>query len=70
VNDRSSIDVIDGGKDSLAQFLRRGDADMSKDGAGEFGEEPLDEVEPGAVFGGEYKCGSSGNRVGDFWGFR
>ena len=32
---------------------------MPKDGAGEFGEEPLDEVEPGAVFGGEDKCEAS-----------
>jgi hypothetical protein len=65
MNDRSSIDAIDGGKDTLAQLLRGGDADVSKDGAGEFGEEALDEVEPGAVFGSEYKCETSLGLLGE-----
>jgi hypothetical protein len=55
VNDRSTVDAIDGVQDSLWQFLRRGHADVAKHGSRELGEEPLDGVEPGAVFGCEYE---------------
>jgi len=43
------VDVVDGGQDSLLEFVRGGDADMSEHGAGELGEEALDQVEPGAM---------------------
>ena len=51
VNDQSTVDAIDGVQDSLSQFLRRGHADVAKHGSRELGEEPLDEVELGTVFG-------------------
>ena len=65
MNDWSAIDPIDGGKDSLAQLLRGGDTDVSKDGAGELGEKPLNEVEPGAVFGCEHECEASLGLLGE-----
>jgi hypothetical protein len=49
MDDRMSVDVVDAGHDALPEFLFRCHADVSEDGAGEFGEEPLDEVEPGAM---------------------
>ena len=62
MDDRVSIDVIDGGHDALLEFLFGGDADVAQDGAGELGEEALDQIEPGAVLGreGELRSGPSG----------
>ena len=46
------------------EFLLGGDADVAQDGAGEFGKEALDEIEPGTVLGGESEfeavCGLAG----------
>ena len=53
MNDGLLIEVIHGGHDAVLEFLFGCDADMTQDGAGEFGEEALDEVEPGAVRGSE-----------------
>jgi hypothetical protein len=53
MDDRISIDVVDAGHDALLKFVFRGHPDMAQDGAGELGEETLDEVEPGAVLGSE-----------------
>jgi hypothetical protein len=39
-----SVDVVDASHDALPEFLFRCHADVSEDGAGEFGEESLDEV--------------------------
>ena len=47
------VDVVHGGHDAVLEFLFGGDADVAQDGAGELGEETLDEVEPRAVLGGE-----------------
>ena len=49
MDDGVSIEVIHGGDDALLEFLFGCDADMALDGAGELGEETLDEVEPGPV---------------------
>ena len=65
MNDRSTVDAIDGVQDSLAQFLRRGDADVAEHGAGELGEEALDEIEPGAVLGREYEGEASFGSLGE-----
>jgi hypothetical protein len=47
--------VIDEFDDALLQFVYGIDTDVAEDGSGCFGEKPLDEVEPGTVFGGEHK---------------
>src|SRR5271170_1860064 len=52
-------------RNSLAQFLRRGDADVAKHGPGELGEEALDEVEPGAMLGREYEGEASFRSLGE-----
>ena len=53
MNDGLLIAVVHGGHDAILEFLLGCDTDLTQDGAGEFGEEALDEVEPGAVRGGE-----------------
>ena len=53
MDDGCSVDVVDGGDDAVLEFLLGGDADVAEDGAGELGEEAFDQVEPGAVLGGE-----------------
>src|ERR1700757_4242343 len=61
MNDRLVIEVIHGSHDAIVEFLFGCDADVAQDGAGELGEEALDEVEPGAMGGrkGEFEamCG-------------
>ena len=49
MNDGLLIEVIHGRHDAILEFLFGCDADVTQDGAGEFGKEALDEVEPGAV---------------------
>ena len=53
MNERLLIEVIHGGHDAILEFLFGRDADMTQDGAREFGEEALDKVEPRAVGGSE-----------------
>src|ERR1700704_717696 len=47
------VDVVHGGHDAFLELVFGGDADVAQDRASELGEEALDEVEPGAVFGRE-----------------
>ena len=47
------VEVVDGGHQTILEFLLRGDADVAEHRAGELGEEALDQVEPGAVLGRE-----------------
>ena len=51
MDDGIAIEFIHGGHDAVLKFLFGRDADVAKHGAGELGEEALDEIEPGAVFG-------------------
>src|SRR5262245_26341548 len=55
MDDRVAIEVIDELDDALLQLVCGVDTDVAGHGAGCFGEKPLDEVEPGTVFGGERK---------------
>jgi hypothetical protein len=61
VNDGLLIEVVHGGHNATVEFVFGRDADVTQNGAGEFGKEALDKVEPGAVFGreGEFEaaCG-------------
>jgi hypothetical protein len=58
VNDGLLIEIVHGSRDPILEFLFGRGADVAEDGAGKFGEEALDEVEPGAVLGskGEFKA--------------
>src|SRR5215510_13721785 len=58
MDDRVAIEVIDELDDALLQLVCGVDTDVAGHGAGCFGEKPLDEVEPGTVFGGEHKTRS------------
>ena len=51
VDDRVAVEIMDELHDALFQLVFRADADVAKHGAGDFGEEPLDKIEPRAVFG-------------------
>ena len=53
MDDGLLIEEIHGGHDAILEFLFRRDANVAQDGAGELGEEALDEIEPGAVGGRE-----------------
>jgi hypothetical protein len=53
VHDGLLVKIIHGGHQAILEFLFGCDTDMTQDGAGMFGEEALDQVEPGAVGGGE-----------------
>ena len=55
MDDRFAVGEVDGGEDSLTQFLQGGDANVAERGAGELGKESFDKVEPGAVLGREYE---------------
>ena len=61
MNDGLVIEVIHGSHDAILEFLFGCDADVAQDGAGEFGEEALDQVEPGAMRGreGEFEAGQA-----------
>ena len=63
MDDGVSIEVIHGGHDAVLEFLFGCDADVAQHRAGELGEETLDEIEPGAVLGGEDK-GEAAFRLG------
>ena len=55
MNDRVSVDVVDGGQDAVLKFLLGCDADRAEHGTRQLGEEPLYEIEPGAVLGREHE---------------
>jgi hypothetical protein len=47
------VEVVHGGHETILEFLFGCDTDVTQHGAGEFGKEALDEVEPRAVLGRE-----------------
>ena len=51
VDDGVGVDLGDAEQDAIAQFFPALHLDVTEEGAGHFGEEGLDEVEPRAVFG-------------------
>ena len=55
MNDGIAVEIIHGGQEAILEFLLGCDADVAQDGAGEFGKEALDEIEPRAVLGSESK---------------
>ena len=59
MDDRVAVEIIDELDDALFQLVFRADADVTEHGAGGFGEEPLDKIEPGAVLGGEHELEAS-----------
>jgi hypothetical protein len=53
VDDRILIEVVHCSHEAILEFLLGCDADVAQHGAGEFGKEALDEIEPRAVLGSE-----------------
>ena len=45
------VELVHGSRDAILEFLFGCDPDVAQDGAGEFGKEALDEIEPGTVLG-------------------
>ena len=60
-----AIEVFYTGHDALLKLDFGGYADVAEGGAGQFGEEPLDEVQPGAVLRGEDEFEPSGRLGGE-----
>ena len=48
-----AVEVVDEFENALLELVLGGDADVTEYGAGGFGKEALDEVEPRSVLGGE-----------------
>ena len=65
MDDGVSVELVHGGHDALLEFLFRCDPDVAQHGAGELGEETLDEIEPGAVLGSESKFEAVRRRAGE-----
>jgi hypothetical protein len=65
VHDGILIEDVDGGHETVLEFLPGCDADVAQDGAGELGEEALDQVEPGAVLGREGESEPAGGLLGE-----
>src|SRR5271166_5394368 len=65
MDDGVSVELVDGGHDALLEFLFGCDSDVAQDGAGELGEETLDEIEPEAVLGREGEFESTGRLLGE-----
>jgi hypothetical protein len=53
INDGIAVEIIYSGHEAVLEFLFGCDADVAQDGAGEFGKETLDEIEPRAMLGCE-----------------
>src|SRR6202165_5855273 len=65
VDDRMSVDIVEGGHDAVLECLLGLDAYAAQDGAGELGEEALDEVEPGTVLGREGELEAALGLIGE-----
>src|SRR3954447_21973865 len=53
MDDRMAVDVVDASHDARLQLVFGGYTDVAQHGASKLGEEAFDQVEPGAVLGGE-----------------
>jgi hypothetical protein len=60
-----AVEFIQGSHDAILEFLFGPDADVTQDGPGELGKEPLDEIEPGAVLGSESEFEAAGRLIGE-----
>src|SRR5271155_5382983 len=65
MDDGMSVELVDCCDDALLEFLFRCDSDVAQDGAGKFGKEALDEIEPGAVLGREGEFEAAGRLIGE-----
>ena len=60
-----TIEVVDGGHETVLKFLLGSDADVAEHRAGELGEEAFDQIEPGTVLGSEHKLEPVGGLLGE-----
>src|SRR5271166_301320 len=65
MDDGVSVELVHGGDDALLEFLFGCDSNVAQHGACELGEEALDEIEPGAVLGGEGEFEAAGGLLGE-----
>jgi hypothetical protein len=72
MNDGIAVEIIYSGDEAILEFLLGCYPDVAQDGAGEFGKEALDEIEPRAVLGceGEFEsvCGLAGEPSSGLFG--
>ena len=60
-----AIEFVHGRHDPILEFVFGCDADVAQHGSRELGEEALDEIEPGAVLGGEGELEATRRLVGE-----
>ena len=65
MDDRLTVDLVKGGRDTVFQFVPECDADMAEHGTGEPVEETLHEIDPGAVLGRGHECEATIARLGE-----
>ena len=65
MNDGIAIEEVDGGDDAFPELLFGRDADMAQHGAGQLGEEALDEVEPRTMLGSEGELEAARGLLGE-----
>ena len=65
MNDGIAIEEVHGGHDAIPELLFGRDANMAQHGAGQFGEEALDEVKPRAMRGSEGELEAARGLVGE-----
>src|SRR5205823_5144125 len=65
VDDGMAIDIVDAGHNPLLEFLFRRHANVTQDRASKLGEEALNEIEPGAVFGREGELEAAARSSGE-----
>ena len=53
MNDGVLVEVVHGGHETILELLLGGDADVAQHRARQLRKETLDQVEPGAMFGGK-----------------
>src|ERR1700730_16013234 len=65
VDDGIAIEFIHGGHDAVLMFLFGFEADLAQHRAVAFGEQPRDEIEPGAVLGCEGEFEAADRLIGE-----
>ena len=65
MDDGTAIEFFHGRHDPILEFLFGCDADMAQHGSRQLGEEALDEIEPGAVLGGEGELEATRGLLGE-----
>ena len=65
MDDRMSVELVHCGDDAVLEFVFGCDSNVAQHRACELGKEALDDIEPGAVLGGEGEFEAAGGLLGE-----